>query len=90
MCCGQKRATMASHMQAPTPPKRSVRVAGTLPPHATTAASAVRLRYLGRAQLSVRGPVSGRAHEVSGESPEIQVDVRDAVALEQTGYFQRL
>ena len=50
----------------------------------------VRLRYLQESRVNVRGPVSGSVYECSGSKRDIAVDPRDAVALEQTGYFQRL
>ena len=82
MCCGQKRATMATQVaRHPNP----------LPAPATLAVRfTVRLRYVQDARLHVRGPVSGSVYECSDASREIVVDARDAVSLEQTGLFQRL
>jgi biotin carboxyl carrier protein len=82
MCCGQKRATMASQgaaHRAAGPPQQASRAIG----------QTVRLRYLQPTGATIRGPVSGRVYEFSGPGA-VFVDPGDAVALQQTGFFERL
>lgn len=83
MCCGQKRATMANVGVAYRPNPAPART-----PPATK--NTLRLRYLQQPRVALRGPVSGRLYEFSGANRDVPVDPRDAVALEQTGLFQRI
>jgi hypothetical protein len=47
----------------------------------------VRLRYLGRDPIRAVGLVSGKSYEFSSQTPESQVDARDAPELLQTSSF---
>ncbi len=47
----------------------------------------VRLRYLGRDPIRTVGRVSGRTYEFSNETPESEVDARDAAELVTTSSF---
>ena len=47
----------------------------------------VRLRYLGRNPIQTVGRVTGQTYEFSSESPENEVDARDARELVQTSSF---
>jgi hypothetical protein len=82
MCCGQKRETMARQSTAQRIPS---------PAHATLVPrSFIRLRSLQRDRVAVRGPVSGMLYEFEGAGSVVPADSRDAVALEQTGSFERI
>jgi hypothetical protein len=50
----------------------------------------LRMRYLQQPRVIVRGQASGKLYEFSGAAPDVAVDQRDAAALEQTGFFERL
>lgn len=69
-------------------PDRPARQAAASSPGAG-AAPGVRLRYLERSPVLVRGPVTGRQYEFSGSRPVQRVDGRDAEALLRTGFFRR-
>jgi len=47
----------------------------------------VRLRYLGRDPIRTIGRVSGQTYEFSNQTPESEVDARDAAELVQTSNF---
>ena len=76
-CCSNRRAALGSVPQ--------LRAAA----YATPAAAAQRLRYLGQAPISLRGPHSGRVYSVDAAAHELAVDARDLEALLRTGLFQR-
>jgi hypothetical protein len=65
-------------------------VANTRNRSAIRVSTGVRLRSLQPSSMTIRGQVSGRLYELSGTSTDISVDSRDAVALEQTGFFRRV
>ncbi|MCL6507202.1 MAG: hypothetical protein K6T59_09265 [Bryobacteraceae bacterium] len=50
----------------------------------------MRLRYLHRSPVLVRGASTGLFYRFSAEESEAIVDACDAAALERTGFFQRL
>jgi hypothetical protein len=47
----------------------------------------VRLRYLGRDPIQTVGLVTGQTYEFSSQSPQIEVDARDAPELLRTSTF---
>lgn len=53
------------------------------------ALGAIRLRYLARSPILVRGPTSGRAYRFSGEAPVQSVARADAQSLLASGHFRR-
>src|SRR6185503_2436916 len=97
-CCGQGRTSFArfsrpraSSAQAPAAPTRAA-VAAPRPvtPPQPAAYAAVRLRYLERSPIAVRGQASGRYYEFSAADPVKEVDPRDAAALLRTRFFQQV
>ncbi len=72
-CCGRRRAGPISSDAA------GVNGAG--------AEGAVRLRFLGRPEIKVAGPVTRRDYAFSPAIPVCLVDHRDAAGLLRTGYF---
>jgi hypothetical protein len=50
--------------------------------------SLMALRYLRRAPIRVRGPVTGRHYDFSGSDLIQPVDSRDTTALVRTGFFR--
>ena len=63
------------------------RTAGQLP--AVQLPGTVRLRYLARAPILVRGAGSGAAYRFSESQPVVMVQRADADALVATGHFRR-
>jgi hypothetical protein len=63
--------------------------AAAQPAAAQPAYGVVRLRYLERSPIRVRGPVSGRQYEFSAAAPMQAVDSRDAAQLLATRFFGR-
>jgi hypothetical protein len=51
--------------------------------------SPVRLRYSGVAEISVRGPRSGRTYIFSNRAPDRLVEGRDVDGLMRMGLFRR-
>jgi hypothetical protein len=49
----------------------------------------MRLRYVERNAVAVRGPASGIEYRFSADAPVRHVDVRDADALLRSGLFMR-
>jgi hypothetical protein len=49
--------------------------------------SSLRLRYLEKSPIRVRGAASGREYDFSAGNPVRQVDARDAEALLRTRFF---
>jgi hypothetical protein len=90
-CCGQKRAALAnSRPQSDPAPATRPTSRSELPPPAPSPANGVRLRYLHRSPVLVRGASTGLFYRFSAEESEAIVDACDAAALERTGFFQRL
>lgn len=56
---------------------------------ANLALGAIRLRYLARSPILVRGTTSGRAYRFSGEAPVQSVARADAQPLLASGHFRR-
>jgi len=79
-CCSQRRHAVPSTTQLRA-------TAGVSTPPSPDAA-ARRLRYLGDAPLSLRGPFSGRVYEVDAKTRVIDVDVLDAEPLVRTTLFE--
>ena len=59
------------------------------PAAAEPAHAFVRLRYLERSPILVRGPASGQQYRFSADQPIQSVDARDAESLLGTRYFRR-
>lgn len=59
------------------------------PTSAPQTAGALRLRYLARLPVAVRGPASGRLYRFSGVEPVQPVARADAEALLASGHFRR-
>lgn len=74
----------------PQPPVRPAPLpapAGCGAPNLTL--GAIRLRYLARSPILVRGTTSGRAYRFSGEDPVQSVARADAQPLLASGHFRR-
>lgn len=92
MCCGASRdayraadpAPYRPPPPAPAPPPVAPVTAGSSAPPAS-----VRLRFLERARVRVRGPKTGVDYEFSSSEPVRAVHPGDAEALLRTGYFSR-
>jgi hypothetical protein len=50
----------------------------------------VRLRYLLSRPILVRGPVTGRVYQFSGQHPDFNVESRDAESLRRTNLFREV
>jgi len=50
----------------------------------------IRLRYIEKSPVRVRGLVSGACYEFSGASPVQDVDARDSASLLHTRFFVRI
>lgn len=81
-CCGHERKQVAS---VTTPVRRAEARAG---PRSVARAGGVALRPREPGPVVVRGPVTGRAYELSAGRP-VQIDPRDAEILLRTGRFTR-
>lgn len=57
---------------------------------AETQEPALSLMYYGYAQVSVRGPVTGRLYQFSRQQPVQAVDSRDAVSILKTRLFRQI
>jgi hypothetical protein len=102
-CCGQGRTSFArASPPRPAMAQAAPRAAVAVPPRAAVAAprpaappppaayAAVRLRYLERSPIAVRGQASGRYYEFSAADAVKPVDPRDAAALLRTRFFQQV
>jgi hypothetical protein len=99
-CCGQRREE-TKRAAMPSPARRSdgagysAGAAPVVPPRQRVdsrheyAPTSVRLRYLERSPILVKGPASGKEYRFSGADPVQIVDLRDADALLRTGFFSR-
>ena len=81
-CCSSRR-----HQFPSTPQLRSASPVTQPPPIASTDA---RLRFIGHAPMTLRGPFSGHVYTLSHDEPEVATDARDTEALLRTGLFERL
>jgi len=90
-CCGQSRDAYRVAEPAPyQPPPLPPRAAAPRPAAgASPAPGTVRLRFLQRARVRVRGPATGADYEFSGSEPVRVVNAADAEALLRTGHFGR-
>lgn len=77
----------AAPTPAPAGPAAALRASGALSPGAGP--GTVRLRYLARAAILVRGARSGAAYRFSESQPVIAVQRVDAEPLLATGHFRR-
>lgn len=92
MCCGASREAYRAGDPAPYLPPVPVPAAPLAAPVAEGAAAvpaAVRLRFLERARVRVRGPATGTDYEFSSSEPVRAVHAGDAEALLRTGHFSR-
>ncbi|MFL6682188.1 MAG: hypothetical protein ACJ8IK_27865 [Burkholderiaceae bacterium] len=81
---------MPAHVQAAAPARAPA--VGTPPPVAASpgdGAGTVRLRYLARAPILVRGARSGASYRFSEQQPTQGVQRADAEALLASGHFRR-
>ena len=83
-CCGQGRKDLANHRQPTQPTISDMNGAWASAPSGEVA-----LRYLKAAPILVRGPITGRHYQFSGEQPVTSVDLRDAGTLIRTSLFSR-
>ena len=104
-CCGMKRASQATTTATPTsrlftaarPAVEALRPAVASPPPPAPAPArspgvaigTVRLRYLARTAVLVRGAASGANYRFSANQPVQAVQRSDADALVATGHFRR-
>jgi ribosomal protein L2 len=104
MCCGDKRATVARQIINPQtslrqsasqrtqslPASGANRVprSGTAE-HGAGAWSSIKLRYLEKSPIRVRGPVTGMHYDFSAANPVALVEARDGEALLATRFFAR-
>lgn len=99
MCCGQKRTALKSTPMTVASPATSsatqhahkpFQSPGVVRPAlASSLHSTVRLRYVAKSPILVRGLVTGREYSFSGAQPVLPVDARDAEALLRTQFFSR-
>ena len=92
MCCGASREAYRAGDPAPYLPPAPPPPAPLAPVTAEgpgTAPTSVRLRFLERGRVRVRGPVTGMDYEFSGNEPVRAVDPSDAEALLRTRHFSR-
>ena len=86
-CCGQKRAAAAAiarpRLDRPSIPPAAAKVSA--PP----VGNDPRVRYLGPGELSLRGPISGRAYYFAEAGSTASVDTNDVAALLRTQLFLR-
>lgn len=78
-CCSGRREALSR------PP--TFRAAPAVPLPASTGAQDLTLHYIGRTDLALRGPSSGRIYHVGPEARRIHADTRDVAALLRTGLF---
>ena len=104
-CCGMKRASQSTTTATPTSrPFAAARPAIEAPRPAVAPSPApapaparspgvaigtVRLRYLARTAVLVRGTASGASYRFSANQPVQAVQRSDAAALVATGHFRR-
>ena len=94
-CCGKARANLsvsrAAHAHPLSTSSHSTNpLASGMGSKAITAgAGAMPIRYLGRSDIVVRGPLTGRAYAFSPTDPVHPVDRRDADILLRTSFFRQ-
>lgn len=102
-CCGQRRTMFVSPPQAvarPSAPPPSaapaaapkpavVPAAASVHPPTLLAGASVKLRYLERSRILVRGPATGRQYEFSAADAVRPVAAADAEILLRTRFFRR-
>ena len=76
-CCDQ-------HRQAASKPVR----ASSRSPVPTAIGASARVRYLGRAQVSVRGAATARLYQFDRKNTTQAVDARDVASIVRTGLFR--
>lgn len=92
MCCGASREAYRAGDPAPylpPPPAPAAPLAAPLTAEGAPPPASVRLRFLQRARVRVRGPATGTDYEFSGTEPVRAVHPGDAEALLRTGHFSR-
>jgi hypothetical protein len=100
MCCGSRRSAWraASQSHGATasppvrrdPPERPAAGAGSRAPMSAQGAfHSVDLHYSETAEISVRGPITGRPYVFSASQPVQRVDTRDAAILTRNSSFRR-
>jgi len=91
-CCGKARANLAviraGMTAAKTQSANSIVTGNVLAEGA--ASSGVRLRYIGPAEIVVRGAATASAYSFSQQTPVQFVDRRDALVLLRTNYFRQV
>jgi hypothetical protein len=76
----------------PTSPRQTIPIRGIEPRTAaanSTAPASIRIRYVEKSPISVRGIVSGTYYQFSDSRPVHPVDARDASVLLNTRLFRR-
>jgi len=92
MCCGASRDAYRAADPAPylpPPPVPPAAHAAPVPASSAAAPASVRLRFLERARVRVRGPATGVNYEFSSSEPVRAVHPGDVEALLRTGHFSR-
>lgn len=84
-CCGRQRRAWQSTSARDTA-RLPVAARKRVEPRPAPAEQPIRLRYLGRATIALRGPHSGHAYRFAAAAVSA-VDPRDADALLGTGLF---
>jgi hypothetical protein len=62
----------------------------SVPAAETNTSMTIRVRYIEKSPVRVRGLVSGTCYEFSGASPVQDVDARDSASLLHTRFFVRI
>jgi hypothetical protein len=90
-CCGKARANLSVSRSALSTgsSSRSPQANGIGSRAITAGAGAMQIRYLGRSDIVVRGPLTGRAYAFSPADPVHPVDRRDADILLRTSFFRQ-
>ena len=104
-CCGNKRTAsavtktnlatatsrpfMAARPVAEAPPMPPLPVAAPAPPSPGQGAGTVRLRYLARSAILVRGPRSGTPYRFSEQQQVQAVQRADVEPMVASGHFRR-
>ncbi|MEO5687743.1 MAG: hypothetical protein ABIR54_10285 [Burkholderiaceae bacterium] len=73
----------------PTPARPPTLISPPVSPASAQAAGLVRLRYLARSAILVRGARSGAAYRFSAQQPVMAVQRADVEPLLATGHFRR-
>ena len=97
MCCGSRRSAWraapafprATASAEPPAPRAVSQTDAATVRSAGDAFPSVKLHYAQTAPVRLRGPVTGRAYDFSGEQPVQAVDVRDAAVFARNPAFRR-